>query len=161
MPSHSPEVCDLIQEVVADTNVCVCVWISQYESSSLGLISSRLRTTLNRIQESLIDMVRLQYTVSSLSCFLFFLLYNCSLPHCRAHFLTQTCSLLYGLPHFYSFNAPPTPTPPSHPPYSLSPPRSYAWPYCRESPQLMLPPNTLRVVIRWPPVTHTHIPSSL
>uniref|UniRef100_A0A7N6A0Q1 VPS50 EARP/GARPII complex subunit n=1 Tax=Anabas testudineus TaxID=64144 RepID=A0A7N6A0Q1_ANATE len=30
-----------------------------YESSGLGLISSRLRTTLNRIQESLIDMVRL------------------------------------------------------------------------------------------------------
>uniref|UniRef100_A0A672IR53 VPS50 EARP/GARPII complex subunit n=1 Tax=Salarias fasciatus TaxID=181472 RepID=A0A672IR53_SALFA len=29
-----------------------------YESSGLGLISSRLRTTLNRIQESLIDMVR-------------------------------------------------------------------------------------------------------
>ncbi|MEQ2203284.1 Syndetin [Xenoophorus captivus] len=28
-----------------------------YESSGLGLISSRLRTTLNRIQESLIDMV--------------------------------------------------------------------------------------------------------
>uniref|UniRef100_A0A8C6Q596 VPS50 subunit of EARP/GARPII complex n=1 Tax=Nothobranchius furzeri TaxID=105023 RepID=A0A8C6Q596_NOTFU len=29
-----------------------------YESSGLGLISSRLRTTLNRIQENLIDMVR-------------------------------------------------------------------------------------------------------
>ncbi|TWW65723.1 Syndetin [Takifugu flavidus] len=29
-----------------------------YESSSLGLISSRLRTTLNRIQESLIEVVR-------------------------------------------------------------------------------------------------------
>ncbi|KAG9355445.1 hypothetical protein JZ751_000283, partial [Albula glossodonta] len=32
--------------------------VGWYESSGLGLISSRLRTTLNRIQESLIDMVR-------------------------------------------------------------------------------------------------------
>ena len=42
-----------------ETNcVCVCVFL-QYESSGLGLISSRLRTTLNRIQENLIDMVKL------------------------------------------------------------------------------------------------------
>lgn len=41
-------------------SVCVSVSILQYESSGLGLISSRLRTTLNRIQESLIDMVRLR-----------------------------------------------------------------------------------------------------
>lgn len=37
--------------------VCISVCLPQYESSGLGLISSRLRTTLNRIQESLIDMV--------------------------------------------------------------------------------------------------------
>lgn len=36
----------------------VPVSLLQYESSGLGLISSRLRTTLNRIQESLIDMVK-------------------------------------------------------------------------------------------------------
>uniref|UniRef100_A0A8C6Q5I4 VPS50 subunit of EARP/GARPII complex n=1 Tax=Nothobranchius furzeri TaxID=105023 RepID=A0A8C6Q5I4_NOTFU len=34
-----------------------------YESSGLGLISSRLRTTLNRIQENLIDMVRQHLSV--------------------------------------------------------------------------------------------------
>lgn len=44
--------------------VCMSVCVLQYESSSLGLISSRLRTTLNRIQESLIDGVRLQLSHS-------------------------------------------------------------------------------------------------
>lgn len=48
----------------ADTHrVCICVCVPQYESSGLGLISSRLRTTLNRIQESLIDMVGQQLSV--------------------------------------------------------------------------------------------------
>lgn len=44
--------------------MCVLVCVLQYESSGLGLISSRLRTTLNRIQESLIDVVRLQLPLS-------------------------------------------------------------------------------------------------
>lgn len=44
--------------VCAALTACVCVCVLQYESSSLGLISSRLRTTLNRIQESLIEVVR-------------------------------------------------------------------------------------------------------
>lgn len=55
--SHSAELCFL--------TLSVCTYVSlQYESSGLGLISSRLRTTLNRIQESLIDMVRLSLSHS-------------------------------------------------------------------------------------------------
>lgn len=57
--------------------MCLYVCVPQYESSGLGLISSRLRTTLNRIQESLIDMVGQQlsvplYTLHLLLLHLFF-----------------------------------------------------------------------------------------
>ena len=79
--------------------VCVCVCLLQYESSGLGLISSRLRTTLNRIQESLIDMVRLDLCFSlspHLSPFSLSLFNHPSLPHRPSHSLTQTCSLSCG-----------------------------------------------------------------
>ena len=68
--------------------LCVCVCVLQYESSSLGLISSRLRTTLNRIQESLIDVVSLCPSPS-----LFF-----------PALLTQTSSF-HSTPTSSSFNA--------------------------------------------------------
>lgn len=58
-------------------SVCVSVSILQYESSGLGLISSRLRTTLNRIQESLIDMVRLRLALPLSPSLLFTLLPAC------------------------------------------------------------------------------------
>uniref|UniRef100_W5MXU6 VPS50 EARP/GARPII complex subunit n=1 Tax=Lepisosteus oculatus TaxID=7918 RepID=W5MXU6_LEPOC len=50
IPSSSVSVPGKEQSIAKQAPVC---W---YESSGLGLISSRLRTTLNRIQESLIDL---------------------------------------------------------------------------------------------------------
>lgn len=83
-------------------SVCVSVSILQYESSGLGLISSRLRTTLNRIQESLIDMVRLRLALPLSPSLLFTLFYQRALSHCLSHFLTQTHHLTPLSSHPYA-----------------------------------------------------------
>lgn len=143
--------------------VFMCVCILQYESSGLGLISSRLRTTLNRIQESLIDMVRLQLFHSSSTVCLTFLIYS-----------ILTISLLPLLISSLPISFPDTnmsfPFPTSHPP-SLCPSLLFVPPYflpihsihhdhmCAQSPPS--PQNALWVVIIWPVVTHTYMHLSL
>lgn len=119
--------------------VCVCVFL-QYESSGLGLISSRLRTTLNRIQENLIDMVKL-----SLLFPLFFSLLPSTVtssPFSDTNMLSQLKSSLCLCPYLFSH----------HPTLSNTT-------ICLIS-QLPSPHNALWVIIIWPVVTHTytHLP---
>uniref|UniRef100_A0A8C5HSA7 Vacuolar protein sorting-associated protein 54 N-terminal domain-containing protein n=1 Tax=Gouania willdenowi TaxID=441366 RepID=A0A8C5HSA7_GOUWI len=60
-----------------------------YESSGLGLISSRLRTTLNRIQENLIDLVRADHTGTTKE--------KVPSPHLSQLVVLSNTDTLYGL----------------------------------------------------------------
>lgn len=138
--------------------VFMCVCILQYESSGLGLISSRLRTTLNRIQESLIDMVRLQLFHSSSTLCLTF-------PHLFALFFSLLPLLISSLPISFPDTNMLFPSPLPSPIFmSLSPfcasvffahPLYPSRPYV--CPEPLSPQNALWFVIIWPVVTHTYM----
>lgn len=135
------------------TALVLCVCLLQYESSGLGLISSRLRTTLNRIQESLIDVVRPSLLGSRWSSVLALFFFPIS-PSPWLISSPDTAVLpphFAVLSHFYASNF-----------FSLFffvyPPAHPSLP--NESPEPALPRNALWVII-WPVVTHTSAHLSL
>lgn len=140
--SHSAQVCvSKVEGFCAQCWHWLCVCVLQYESSGLGLISSRLRTTLNRIQESLIDMVRL----------------SVPLPLLLAFFLPLSVLLSLYLIACLIFWTILFPLHPSYTPlffHHIHPRHMYGLVVKR--PQPVSPQNALWVVIIWPVVTHAH-----